>query len=437
MARTKTIRNWDRTLTWTPSVVHEPRDAEEVSRIVTRAAARGGRVKATGSSLSWSDAADIAEQVIVGTNLADITVDREAKRATIGTGAKLKDVNETLAQHGLSFENFGSITMQTAGGYTGTGSHGTGGRTPVLSSFIEAMELVDGLGNIHHLDAATEPDLFSAARVHLGALGVITNITFRLVDAFDLEERLEIVDFEDALANLDAYVDGNDYCKFWWLPYSDKLQVYMFNKTAKARTPITMQERFDSSGMSSLTFSGLLGLSRLRPRMTDWLLPGVEKLAFRDHTRIDRSDKIIKYAGTIPWHQETEYAIARSDAAEGIAAMRELVLTSTGYKVNFTQEVRFVAADDIPMSPAYGRDSCYLGGYVASLKWAPRYFLDFEALMEQYAGRPHWGKSFDRNAAQLRELYPMYDQFNALRQQHDPHGVFRNRFIDRAFPASS
>lgn len=430
----RTIRNWDRTLAWNPRAVHAPRDAGEVSKIVKRVAARGGRVKAVGSSLSWSDVADIPDEVIVGDNLTQVVVDPDGMRATIGSGAKLRDVNERLAEHGLGFENFGSITMQSAGGYTGTGSHGTGGRTPILSSFIEALELVDGQGRIHHLDATNEPELFSAARVGLGALGVITNITFRLVEAFDLEERLEIVDFDQALADLDRYVDGNDYCKFWWLPYSDQIQVYQFNKTTKPRTPITLQERFDASGMSGLTFAGLLGFSRLRPRATNRLLPGVERLAFRDRVRVDRSDRIIKYAGTIPWHQETEYAIPRDRAAEALDRMRRLVLTATGYKVNFTQEVRFVAGDDIPMSPAHNRDSCYLGAYVASLKWAPRYFQDFEALMEDYEGRPHWGKSFDRKPDQLRTLYPRYDEFNSLRQAQDPQGIFRNRFIDRVFP---
>ncbi len=212
------------------------------------------------------------------------------------------------------------------------------------------------------------------------------------------------------------------------------MQVYLFNKTTKPRTPVTFQERFDASGMSGRTFTGLLGLSRLRPNTTNWILPAIGKLAFKPHTRIDRSDKIIKYAGAIPRHQETEYAIPRSRAAEGIQAMRQLVLSATGYKVNFTQEIRFVAADDIPMSPSVDRDSCYLGGYVSSLKWAPSYFLDFEDRMDSLAGRPHWGKSFNRSAAEIRALYPKYDEFNRLRQRCDPNGVFRNRFTDRIFP---
>ncbi len=430
----KTIRNWDRTLSWTPSAVHTPRSTDEVVEIVQRAAARGGRVKALGSALSWSDVQDVADEALILDNMSHVDVDRATMTAEVGAGAKLRNVNDTLAQSGMSFENFGSITMQTAGGYTGTGTHGTGGTIPILSTYIEQLELVDGLGNVHLLDAAHEPELFSAARVNLGVLGVVTRIKFRCVEAYDLEERMELMDFDKALANLDRYVDGNDYCKLWWLPYSDKIQVYMFNKTDKPHTPYTLQERFDATGMSGYTFSALLGLSRRRPSMTNWLLPMVEKQAFRDHTRVDRSDRIIKYAGTIPWHQETEYAIPREHAVEGIDTMRRLVLGATGYKVNFTQEVRFVAGDDIPMSPAYGRDSCYLGGYVASLKWAPRYFLDFEDAMAEYQGRPHWGKSFDRNAEQIRALYPKYDEFNALRKQCDPHGVFHNRFTDRIFP---
>lgn len=104
-------------------------------------------------------------------------------------------------------------------------------------------------------------------------------------------------------------------------------------------------------------------------------------------------------------------------------------------RVNFPMEVRFVAADDIPLSPASGRDSCYIGAYVGSLKWATPYFSDFEALMQDYEGRPHWGKTFSRDHAALRKLYPAYDDFNRLRRTCDPHGLFRNSFVDRVFPA--
>ncbi len=96
-------------------------------------------------------------------------------------------------------------------------------------------------------------------------------------------------------------------------------------------------------------------------------------------------------------------------------------------------EVRFVPADDIPMSPATGRDSCYLGAYVASPKWTVPYHRDFEDMIRDYKGRPHWGKLFSRSANDLAHLYPQYDRFNSLRLACDPQGVFRNSFVDRVF----
>jgi L-gulonolactone oxidase len=195
-----------------------------------------------------------------------------------------------------------------------------------------------------------------------------------------------------------------------------------------------MTEMLDETGVSGLGFTGLIWLSRRLPQIIPAVHGLVQRAHFHPHTRFDRSDRIIKYAGTIPLHQETEYAIARDRAAEAIDRTRQLI-EAAPYRVNFPLEVRFVAADDIPMSPACGRESCYVGAYVSSLEWAPAYFADFQELMRDYDGRPHWGKTFDRSAAELRALYPAYDEFDQLRRRCDPAGVFRNRFTDRVFAA--
>ncbi len=113
------------------------------------------------------------------------------------------------------------------------------------------------------------------------------------------------------------------------------------------------------------------------------------------------------------------------------------MILKADYRVNFPLEVRFVAADDIPLSPASGRDSCYLGAYVGSPKWAKTYFAEFESLMRDYEGRPHWGKTFSRTQKELRTLYPAYNAFNRLRRTCDPQGIFRNTFVDRVFPRDS
>ena len=296
------------------------------------------------------------------------------------------------------------------------------------------MRLVDGSGCVRELDAETEPELFSAARVNLGCLGVVTELTFRCVDAFDLEERLELVEFDRLLADLDDLVTDNIHVKLWWLPYTRDVQVYRFNKTDAPRSGLSPTGLMDASGLSGLAFTALIRLSRSAPHIIPFMHDKVQRIHFRPRARVDRSDRIIKYAGTIPKHQETEYAIDRARASEAIDAVRRMV-SSADYRVNFPFEVRFVAADDIELSPTNGRDSCYLGAYISSLEWAPRYFADFEDLMRDFDGRPHWGKNFERTPVDLRELYPAYGAFEQLRRELDPNDLFRNQFTDRLFPS--
>jgi L-gulonolactone oxidase len=189
----------------------------------------------------------------------------------------------------------------------------------------------------------------------------------------------------------------------------------------------------DQSGLSGILFTGLIRLGRSIPQAIPFLHNTVQNIHYRPHKRVDRSDKIIKVSSSIPIHQETEYAIPIEHSAKAIEETRKMILAAD-YKVNFPMEVRFVAADDIPMSPANGRNSCYIGAYVSDLKWAENYFEEFEDLMSNYEGRPHWGKSFSRTHDEIRKLYPAYDKFNHHRQSLDPNGLFRNSFIDRVFP---
>ena len=431
----KKIRNWDGTLTWRPENIYQPKDEEKIAKLIKRAVEDQKRIKAVGRALSWSDIIDIPENAICFSEMDNvISVDRDKQQVSVQAGARLRDVNEVLAQHGLAFDNFGSIVLQTAAGYIGTGTHGTGARTPILSNSIDKIRMIDGMGEIHELNPEQEPELFSAARVNLGCLGVITEITFRCVEAFNLEERLELVDFETALGDLDTFLRDNDYCKFWWLPYTDKIQVYTFNKTARAKGGAGFTGLMDQSGLSGILFTALIRFGRIMPQVIPFLHNTVQKIHYHPHKRVDRSDKVIKVSSSIPIHQETEYAIPIEQAAQAIDETRKLILAAD-FMVNFPMEVRFVAADDIPMSPANSRNSCYIGAYVSSLKWSQYYFKEFEALMLDYKGRPHWGKSFTRTHEQIRELYPAYDEFNRLREKCDPNGLFRNSFVDRVFPA--
>ena len=144
------IRNWDGTRTWTPEAVHNPTGEVQIAALIKKAAENRSRFKAIGEALSWSDIADMPQNAIRFSNMdAVLDVDTDSRTVRVQAGARLKHVNNVLAQHGLAFDNFGSIVLQTAAGYIGTGTHGTGIRTPILSNSIEKILLIDGLGEIH------------------------------------------------------------------------------------------------------------------------------------------------------------------------------------------------------------------------------------------------------------------------------------------------
>ena len=170
------------------------------------------------------------------------------------------------------------------------------------------------------------------------------------------------------------------------------------------------------------------------PALTPTVLKSLQRLYFTPRCRVNRSDRLFNIGKMIPIHNESEYAIPIEHAAKAIDRVAQTIIGSPPeYRVNFPLEVRFVPGDDIPMSPATGRDSCYVGAYVASTKWTRPYHRDFEGLMHEYAGRPHWGKLFSRTTRDFAELYPQYRQFDALRRECDPNGVFRNVFVERVF----
>ena len=134
---------------------------------------------------------------------------------------------------------------------------------------------------------------------------------------------------------------------------------------------------------------------------------------------------------------EMEYAVPRASAVAVITAIRQAI-DASGWRVPFPIEIRVAAADDIPLSTAYGRDSAYVAVHAPPGSDCRAYFAAVEQIMAEHDGRPHWGKMHELDAEKLRKLYPEFDQFVALRDRLDPGGRFTNAYLDRVLgPASS
>lgn len=180
-----TWRNWAGNVTARPAREVTPASVEELSAAVRQAAADGLKVKAVGTGHSFTataatDGVLIRPQLLTGIR----NIDRENLTVTVEAGTPLKRLNMALAREGLSLTNMGDIMEQTVSGATSTGTHGTGRESGSIAAQIKGLELVTADGSLLVCSEKENPEVFAAARVGIGALGIITAITFAVEPLF-------------------------------------------------------------------------------------------------------------------------------------------------------------------------------------------------------------------------------------------------------------
>jgi FAD-linked oxidoreductase len=421
--------NWAHTASCTPAAFVAPGSEDELRELLNEARRRGLRIKPLGGAHSWSDVA-CTDGVLVSLDRLSRVLAVNGDEVTVEAGIRLEALNATLAERGLALGVLGSIARQSVAGAIATGTHGSGPRHGSLSSLLRGLRLVLADGSVR--DLAPGDELFDAARVGLGALGIVTRVTLRCEPAFRLEELAAPLPFEDALEAIPRLLREEPYLKLWWLPHTGVIQVYRYRRTGAPSTFSALARFIDERIVNRFVFAALLRLGRAVPRWIPALNALVCAAYFRQTRRVARSDLALTIA-LPPVHEEMEYAVPLERAAEALRRVRELIEREK-LRVNFVVELRFVAADEAWMSPAFGRDTAYVGAYMARAEGIEQYFAAFEREMIALGGRPHWGKQFCATAAQLRSLCPNYDRFAELRAQLDPQGIFDNPFLARVLP---
>ena len=347
----------------------------------------------------------------------------------VEAGITLHELNRALWELGLALENLGDIDVQSVAGATATGTHGTGARLRNLSAAIESVELVTADGSTVECDEAGDPDDWRAARVSLGALGVVTAVTLRAVPAFTLEGVDSSLPLEEALGRLGELVDGNDHFEFFTFPHSGLALTRTNNRVEGPPQPRSRgREWIDDVLVRNHFFGACCRVGRAQPR----LIPRINRAIARasgTSRRVDRCYAIFASPRRVRF-TEMEYAIPRARAAEAVRAVRA-VSDEGRFDVCFPIEVRFVARDDALLSPAGGRDTCYIAVHsYEGMEWEP-YFRAVEGVMDGFEGRPHWGKRHFQTAGTLAERYPEWDRFAAVRARLDPGGLFANSYVQR------
>jgi L-gulonolactone oxidase len=397
---------------------------------VVRAAAAAGRpVKAVGSGHSFPDiACTTGVQVRPARYGRVLRYDQGSGTVTVQAGITITKLSRELARRGLALENVGDIGYQTIAGAISTGTHGTGLRFGGLATQVIGLELVTGDGTVVACSPGENPEILAAARVGLGALGLISTLTLRCVPAFNLRAVEEPLRLDHVLARVDELVEANDHFEFFWVPHTDWCLTKRNNRSADHSGPAARVREWGRRAlMENAAFGAACRLGRHWPELTPRVAPLVASGRRREH--VDRSDRVFSSPRWVHF-AEMEYSIPRSAASSVIGQVRRLI-DEWGLRVSFPVEVRFARGDDIALSPAYGEERCFVAVHMYRGVAYEQYFRGVEAIMDAVGGRPHWGKLHSQTAATLAPRYPEWERFRALRRRLDPEGRFANAYLDR------
>ncbi|MCU1592786.1 MAG: FAD-dependent oxidoreductase [Frankiales bacterium] len=428
-----TWQNWAGNQTMSPASVLHPRSTDEIATAVKDAASAGRRVKAIGSGHSFTSIG-LTDGVQLQLDRHDrlLSVDQDAMQVTVESGMQLHALNTLLTAHDLGLTNMGDIDVQTVSGAISTGTHGTGRASGAISAQVVGLELVLADGSVVTCSRDERPDLFEMARVGLGALGVISAVTFQAEKAFALHADERPMPLDDVLDGFEELVADNEHFEFYWFPHT-RLALTKRNNRTTSLEPLSRRRAWiDDELLSNGLFEVTNRLCARAPR----IIPRVNKIAARALSAREYSD-VAPLVFTSPRRVrfcEMEYAVPRADLP---AVFRELstLPEKIGEVISFPVECRVAPADDIPLSTASGRDSAYIAVHVYKGTRFDRYFDAVESLMGTVGGRPHWGKLHGLSSVELAERYPRFEEFRALRSAVDPEGRFRNDYLDKVLGA--
>ncbi|MEW9549490.1 D-arabinono-1,4-lactone oxidase [Nonomuraea sp. NPDC050783] len=418
--------NWARNQTGSPAEVRAPASAEDVVRAVRDAAASGRRVRMVGTGHSFTGVA-LTDGIMLRPHALTGVTSWAGDRVTVRAGTPLRVLNELLDRRGLALANMGDITEQTVAGAIQTGTHGTGRDSGGLADQVAELELVLADGTI--ATAAPGEELFDAARVGLGALGVLTAVTFRVEPAFLLRHRRRRMPLSEILTSLDELTAANEHLDFFWLPHTDACLVKTNNRDpGPARPPSAARHWLDAVFLENTVFGAACAVGARAPGLIP-RINAASAAALGDVESVDTSYKVFTARRDVRF-LEMEYAVPRERLAQALRETRDLI-DRMDWKITFPVEVRVTPPSDAWLSTAYGRTSAYVACHIYRPTPNPAYFEGVEEIMTRLEGRPHWGKLHTRDAGYLAKVYPRFTDFTDLRDRLDPGRLFSNAYLDR------
>lgn len=403
-----TWKNWSHSVKAAPQNILVPSSENKLIEAVKKGNRNRSMIRAAGSGHSFVPLCATDGLIISLDNLQGVVeIDSTKHEATVWAGSKIYQLGEPLLAAGFAMENMGDIDRQSIAGAIGTGTHGTGKGIGSISTQVVGLRLITAEGEILQLPAEKDKSLFKAAQVSFGALGIVSQVTLRLLPAYRLHERTWIEPFESCFEQLSEHIDATRHFEFFWSPAEDRCACKSLQPTKATHLEVQPNDQQVSGRLSR----------------------------YVQEERIDYSHRIFPSERNILFN-ELEFAVPAGNGPECLLAIRQL-MQQKHPEVMWPIEYRTLAADDIWLSPAYHRDTVTISIHQAADLPHQDFFADAEEIFREFDGRPHWGKMHSYTAEDLRQLYPMWNQFQQVRQKIDPTGRFLNPYLQKLFGVDS
>lgn len=449
--------------TCSPSEHHYPTDTAQVAEVVKKIRVAGSKCRVAGGGKS-PNACTFTNDHLIHMDRMDriINIDTTARTITCQGGASMEHVLKTLDASGLMLTCVPSFVKTTVAGCIAAATHSSGIATHSLCDYVTRLVLVDGTGAKQTFErgGATARELALAA-CHLGALGVIVEVTLQTEDKSVWHLRSSPLSFFAAAdaTSMAKKIKENEYYRFWWVPHTN--QCYeSFGKRVNVVAPGPEREAYESWKRASASLAARGG----NAVKGNWLRHGVVERALKVAcTRPVLQPAINKvYARTFygaPSEQygstlecftfdclfkqwANEWAIPISKAPEALVLLREMI-EKRNLRVHFPVELRFSGADATAMSPAVGRDTCWLGvvmyrPHLNEARDTMAFYDGFNEIVQKLGGRPHWAKYFAWGDAEMSAAYGSnWEDFKALRSKLDPEDLFVNPWLANLMSSSA
>ena len=379
--------NWSGRLRVADGRLVHVRSEDDAAALVRTAAAGGSTVRVAGAGHSHAPLVPNETIVDVSALSGVIAADTSPMTATVGAGTPIHVLGPALHRHGLALHNQGDIDRQLIAGAVGTGTHGTGAALGNLSSSVVGARLVTAAGEVVDCSADDEPEIWQAARHHLGALGVVTQLTLAVRPAYRLRERGERRPLDDVLPELAELAASSRHVEFFWFPVADRAVLKFIDET-------------DDEPEYPLAPEG---------------------------GRVAWNYEVLPNHRTWP-HTEMEYSVPVERGPECLAAIRDL-LAADFPDMGWPVEYRVLAADDVWMSTAYERPTATISLHLPVGDDERPMYTAAEAIFRSFEGRPHWGKVNYLTGDELAAIHLRWDDWWAVRDRIDPAGVFLNDYL--------